>query len=799
MTRKRSYKITLFFIVVVIILFWKSLPDPLFNDGYSTVLISAKDELLGAYIANDGQWRFPEIDTVPEKFAIAITTFEDKRFYYHGGIDPFALIRALIINISTGNRVSGASTLTMQVIRLSRKGKSRTIKEKIIEMYLAFRLECSSSKEEILSLYASHAPFGGNVVGIEAAAWRYFGRTPNELSWSESCLMAVLPNSPALIHPGKNRKELIIKRNNLLKKLFKEGIISMETYQLSVIEPIPEKPKAFPQLTPHLLMRYYTENKGKNVESKIRTTIDLNIQKKADFIISEKYKDYSGNGINNMAALIVEVESGEVVSYSGNISNFSLENNGNHVDIITSNRSSGSILKPFLYAAMLTDGDILPNTLVPDIPTNIDGYNPKNYNLSNDGAVPAKRALARSLNIPAVRMLRDYGIQKFIHVLQKAGLTSIDKSADHYGLSLILGGCEANLWDLCGAYASMARSLNHFAGFSGQYNSCDYFPPEYIYDREKQKRGVDICKFSVFSASAIWFTFNAMLDVERPTDKSNWEQFTSSRKIAWKTGTSFGFRDGWAIGITPDYVIGVWVGNADGEGRPNLTGLTTAAPVLFELFEILPVRKSWFDPPYDDMEKVAVCKRSGYLASEICDEVDTLFIPVNGLRFKKCPYHQIVHLDQSEKYRVHSDCEEPSNMIHIPWFVLPPAMEWYFKSKNSFYKSLPPYRPDCIETMKPNNTKSMEIIYPKDPTKIYVPIELNENVGKTVFEVAHRNPNTTIYWHIDDEYIGETKSFHQMAVSPSKGKHVLTLLDENGEKVTQIFEIISKSQENEKK
>lgn len=790
--KKYKKKIALVLFLIFLIWYIFCLPSSLFKQSTCTVLEDKKGNLLGARIAKDGQWRFPYNKKVPEKFKQAITHFEDSRFYYHWGFDIISLFRATWQNIKNSRIVSGGSTLTMQVIRMSRNSPRRTFSEKFLEIILATRLEFSYSKDEILALYASNAPFGGNVVGLDAASWRYFGRDSEKLSWAESAMLAVLPNSPALIHIGRNRNALLRKRNRLLKKLKDEKIISQEMYELSIDEPIAAKPKPFPQKTPHLLDRVSKEHSTK--KTKIKTTINIKLQEKVNYIIQNHYKYLKTNEIHNVAVLVLDVESGNTLAYAGNISNSSNKKHGQQVDVITSARSTGSILKPFLYAAMLTSGEILPNALVPDIPTTISGYAPRNYNRSFDGAVLAHRALARSLNIPAVLMLQKYGVERFHYLLNKLKMTTVKNAPSHYGLSLILGGCEGKLWELTGIYASMARSLNNFSENSGRYNSEDYFQPKYFYKntKRKKKKLTELSENSIFSASAIYLTFDAMLNVERPPEESNWQIFASSNKIAWKTGTSFGFRDAWAIGVTPKYAVGVWVGNADGEGRPNLVGIKTAAPILFDIYKILPLDKQWFEPPYDDMIQVATCHESGYLSSPNCNKFDTIWIPTSGERFKTCPYHQIIHLDKNEEFRVHSNCEDISQMKHKSWFVLPPAMEWYFKSKNSTYKTLPPYRSDCLANLNLKNNQTMEIIYPHFSSQIYVPIELDGKTGNAVFEAAHRKPETTIFWHIDDDYIGQTKDFHRMAVCPKKGKHTLTIIDETGEKMTCKFEVISK-------
>jgi penicillin-binding protein 1C len=700
----------------------------------------------------------------------------------------------------------------MQVIRLSRKGQSRTLWEKFIEMTLAIRLEISVSKEEILTLFASHAPFGGNVVGLETASWRYFGRGPEQLSWSEIAMLAILPNSPALIHPGKNREQLLLKRNELLDKLREEGSIDPLSCNLAKQEPLPPKPHPIPMLAPHLLMRIkMSKSRSRSDDnnkhgpftnpSRIRTTLDKNIQIRTTQIIQRHHEHLAENGIHNAAALIIEVESGNVLAYIGNIHDFSNTEHGNHVDVITAPRSTGSILKPFLYAGMLNAGDILPNELVPDIPTRMGGFAPQNYSRTYHGAVPAHMALARSLNVPAVRMLHTYGVDRFYGQLNRLGMTTLRRSAQNYGLSLILGGAEGTLWDITGIYAGMARSVNNFTS-SHRAEKNPFFPPNYLWEHHTDTRtkkvsrrfvGVKTFRQNPLDPAACWLALKAMVEVIRPGEEINWRNFTSSRPIAWKTGTSYGFRDGWAIGVTPRYAVGVWVGNADGEGRPGLTGIGTAAPILFDLFGLLDVQ-GWFDPPEADLVEIEVCAKSGYRAGPYCAETKRVEVPFAGLHRPRCPYCQIVHCDTNHEWRVHSQCERIAAIRTEKWFILPPAMEWYYKRYHSDYHPLPPYRSDCMEAIDGFGTASMSLIYPSEHGLIYVPIELDGQRGRTVFEAAHRDAHTTIYWHLDGEYLGETRDIHQIALAPKPGEHTLTLVDEKGERLQRRFTVLAQEE-----
>jgi penicillin-binding protein 1C len=761
--------------------FWFCLPSPLFTSPTSTVLEDRSGSLLSARIATDGQWRFPVTQEVPPKFVSGIVQFEDRSFYYHPGVNLFSLVRATVQNIKAGKIKSGESTLSMQVIRLARKKRGRTFLEKMIELILAFRLEFSYSKKEILALYASHAPFGSNIVGVDAASWRYFGREPEKLSWAEAATLAVLPNAPSLIYPGKNQNRLLLKRNRLLDQLFHSSIIDSTTCALSKKEELPGKPHIIPQFAPHLLQRASKEGWEGTC---IRSTLDIHLQQRVNDVIENYHKILKANEIHNACALVMEVNTGHVLAYVGNTDNTGKPEYDGDVDIINAPRSTGSILKPFLFASMLNDGELLPTTLIPDIPTQIAGYVPQNYNVTFDGAVPAKRALARSLNIPAVRMLQNYGIEKFNYNLKKLGMTTLHFTPDHYGLSIILGGSEGKIWDIAAMYANMARTLNHYTAYNGMYNRADVHPPVYTIQNKQAEK---LEKESVLSAASIYLTFQAMVEVARPDEDASWRQYTSSTKVAWKTGTSFGFRDGWAVGVTPNYVVAVWVGNADGEGRPGLTGIQTAAPILFDIFRLLKPGK-WFLQPFDEMKRASICRQSGCRASDICDPVDTVWIPLAGLRSESCRYHRLIHLDKSGRYRVNSNCEDVLNMQHVAWFVLPPAMEWYYKFKNSSYKELPPLRSGC-ET---SGLSTIEVIYPKQLSKIYVPVELDGSMGKTVFQVAHRNYYARIYWHLDGKYIGSTQNVHQMGLNPEEGIHQLTLVDEQGESIHVQFEIISK-------
>lgn len=720
------------------------------------------------------------MDSVPEKYVISLLAFEDRYYFLHPGVNPASLARALFQNIKAGEITSGGSTITMQVIRLSRKNKPRTIWQKLVESYLALRLEITSSKEKILTLYASNAPYGGNVVGLETAAWRYFGTSPTELTWAEAAMLAVLPNAPSLVHPGKNREALKVKRDQLLETLYERQKIDSITLRLSLEEALPEKPLPLPNEAPH-----FTEWVRQHIsEKQFHTTIDKTLQHRVNDLVSVRQNSLSANKIHNMACLVIEVETGEVLSYTGNSRADTVNQHGQYVDVIRAMRSTGSILKPFLFAGMLDNGNILQTHLVPDVPIRYNGYAPKNYDRGYSGAVPAYKALERSLNIPAVILLRKYGVEPFLSLLRNLGFTSFKYDHEHYGLTLILGGAETSLWELAGIYGSLARVLNHYTQSDGNYFPGDYHMPVVTSATPKAKTQ-SLQEEGLLSASSIYLTFQSLLEVNRPEELSLWYLLSSSRKIAWKTGTSYGSRDAWAVGVTPEYVVAVWAGNADGEGRAGLSGITAAAPLMFDIFSILP-ETSWFQSPLDDLREVVICRKSGYLAGKNCEETDTIQVVPKGSLSEVCPYHQIVHLDASEEFRVNSDCYPVSRMQKRSWFILPPLQDWYYRRNDISYRPLPPMLEGCEE----DRTDGIQIVYPERNSNIVIPRELDGTMGKVVLEIAHRQPGKKVFWHLDGSFIATTSGNHKLAWDMPAGTHELTVVDEDGIRKSIRFEVL---------
>lgn len=743
------------------------LPSPLFEVGFSTVVFDRQGEMLSARVARDGQWRFPPGPDVPEKFAQCLIEFEDRWFYSHPGFNPVSFGRAAWHNLTSEGKKQGGSTLTMQVARLSRGDQPRNVLSKLYETMLASRIEVRHTKAEILALYAAHAPFGGNVVGLEAASWRYFGRAPHNLSWAESAMLAVLPNAPALIHPGRNRSALKAKRDRLLKRLLQRGIIGAEECSLAMMEPLPDKPLPLPDFAPHLLLR--SSKQGLDGQ-RITSTLNANLQQRMAAFVARHHRHLVRNEVHNAALLLLDTRTGQVLAYVGNVRP-EMPGHGEEVDIIASPRSSGSLLKPFIYAALMQDGKIMPRALVPDIPTDFSGYSPKNFFPVFDGAVPADEALVRSLNIPAVFMLRELGIERFHGLLKQCGLSTLRHGPAHYGLALALGGAEVTLWDVTTAYARLGKTLMN--------DTIPFRPMFLLNDTTTQPLNTP------FDAAAAYLTLEAITALNRPNSEGDYQVFSSTKRVAWKTGTSFGLRDAWAVGTTPDYTIGVWCGNASGEGRPGIMGLSAAAPLLFDALNNLP-GGGWFQRPTAALGRITACAKSGMRPGPHCTIMDTILAHPAAARTTQCTMHKLVFVNQ-QGLRASADCASPTDLIPTPWFELRPLQAWYYKKRHADYVPMPNWAPGCAPAVKP---QVMEWVYPQTATTVVIPREMDGTRGKAVFELAHTDPSSIVYWHLDGDFLGQTSTPHKMDLAPIAGPHTITVIDDDGNNIKLNFKVL---------
>lgn len=768
--------------LLVVVVIWLCVPmkNHLEDKPSSFVLFDENQELLGARIATDGQWRFPKMESVPNKFKLSLFVFEDKDFESHIGIDFTSLGRAVIQNVKEKRVVSGASTLTMQLMRMHYPKADRNILQKIKEMTLALKKELHFSKNDILLDYCTHAPFGGNVVGLETASWRYFGKSPDKLSWSESCLLAVLPNAPSLIHPGKNRERLKVKRNNLLGKLFHSGHIDSLDYQLALLEPIVPSPKNLENFAPHFLEKV---KRQKSDQSRIYTTINKEIQRNVLNVIADHKAINQQKDINNAGAIIINNRDRSVKAYIGNTKGKGHEN---YNDMVMAPRSSGSILKPILYGLAIDDGLISPIELTRDIPLSFNGFSPKNYNKKFYGAISYDQVISKSLNVPSVDLLQKYNLTRFLNDLRTLGFETIDKSADYYGLPLILGGADVCLWDLAKVYSNMAQTLTVYTENNSKYNDDNNLDLHYLSDHRRSDLTLKF-EQNAFSAGSIWSVFEAMKKVERPNEDGQWEKFSSSKQIHWKTGTSYGHKDAWAVGVTPEFTVAVWVGNSDGEPRPDIIGVKAAGTLLFDIFNVLDIRKS-FELPYDDCEKHMVCTKSGQVASQFCKHSKEVFLPSNSNRVKKCQYHKSILLNQKSGQMVYRDCLPANRLLDTVWFELSPEWAFYYKKYHPSYSPIPKMDKQCKGNYE--GQKNLAFIYPKEDSEIVLPRNLKSQKEHCVLKASHKDSESTIFWHVNNQYYGKTEDVHELSLDLDDGEYLVSIQDVDGNTISRSIKVL---------
>ena len=721
--------------------------EKIFEDRYSVSVLDDKGEIIGVSLNKDEQWHLKSIDEIPEKLKISVINYEDKDFYKHFGVDFTSLVRAVRDNLIK-RRKTGASTITMQVAK-SLKPKERNIFNKYIEIIQAIKIDKFFEKDEILRMYLNNAPYGGNIVGYKTASYMYFQKKPDELTWGESTLLAVLPNSPGLMNVEKNQNKLLKKRDFLLKKLYDKKIINKRQYEISLKEPLPDKRYSFKNLAPHLTRRVIEERK----EKIIKTTIDSELQEKIEKI-SKDYSDFLKNqGIKNLSVLLIDNKSSEIKSYVGSQDFYDFENNG-QVDGIMAKRSPGSLLKPFLYAAAIDEGLIAPCSKVPDVPLYFVNFSPQNANKKYYGIVEIQDALIKSLNIPFVGLLKEYGEEKFFYFLKEV-LGFSDDNPSRYGLSLILGTKEFTMEEIGKLYSGLA-------------NFGDFRSPIYI--------DVGTRNFSkesrYLSKGSSYLTLNTIKKLERPGMETLYKE---KNPISWKTGTSHGRRDGWAVGVTPDWTLVVWVGNFTGEGNSNLTGVYSAGNLLFRIMKILPKKQKEFQKP-NNLVKIKVDEETGYRLKYQIPSKEILY-PIDAKPLRTSPYYKKIFVDDNGQ-EIDSRDENFLNrkekiILNYPIEVINFFIRNGFDVSNIFGNT--------------SKKKGIKIIYPTNGLRITIPKDF-DGEKDLIIKIANLK-NQNFYWYLNGEYLYKTRD-REKNLKLGNGKYQLTIISEEGDMEKINFEIL---------
>ena len=737
-------KVIIFFITLFILLFIYLIkvyitydPKKLVEEiNYSKVVLDRKGEILSVFLNNEEEFHIKYDGEVPETLKTAVINYEDKKFYSHSGVDYPRILKSFFNNM-TGRKKMGASTISMQVVKLL-EPKKRTYFNKLVEVVKAYKLESEFSKEEILKIYLNNVPYGSNIVGYSGAIKMYFNKEVKDLSYAEATLLAVLPNSPGILNLKKNNDKLETKRNRLLKTLLDRKLIDERQYKFSLLEKFPNKiyyyEKKAPQFSIFLKNRY--------PEKIIKSTLDYNLQKKLEKIVHDYSNAMKDVGINNAAVLVVNNKTKEVLAYVASQDFYDKRNNG-EIDGLQAKRSPASLLKPFLFALSIDDGLIVPDSIYPDVPIYFGNFYPKNSSNTFTGMVKIEEALIKSLNIPFVKLLSDYGVDRFYYFLENNDNYPEDRF-DKYGLSLILGTREMRPVDIGKLYIGLANY--------GKVSNLKYTLTE---DKPKE--------YQQFSRGASYLTLETLSRVVRP---GNEKLYSEQRPISWKTGTSYGMKDAWSVGVSPDYTVLVWLGNFNQKSIFSLSGVETAGNLLFKVFNIVDINSKTFEKPTDDLKEIEIDEKTGY--RKFYDvESKKVFYPKDAKLLRISPYYKKIFVDEDD---MEIDSRSPNFDKRKEKIVI----EYPIEVSNYFF----------LNGVREN--KNVKIAYPVQNLNIFVPKDF-DGYKKVAMKLYNPN-NEYVYWYLDEDYVGysnEKEKFFELDI----GKHKLTIVTENGAREEVKFNI----------
>ncbi|MEZ5013888.1 MAG: penicillin-binding protein 1C [Chitinophagales bacterium] len=732
------------------------------NITYSQIVTAEDGTVLKAFLTPDDKWRMmTELDEITPAMQKAIIYKEDKYFRRHPGVNPFAVLRALWNNIVTGERTSGASTITMQVARLL-EPKDRTYGNKAMEMFRALQIDMLYSKDEILQMYLNLVPYGGNIEGVKAASVLYLEKTPGVLSLSELTALSIIPNRPTSLRPGINNNVIITERNKWLEKFRRAQLFPDDIIDDAEQEPFTAFRVKGPDIAPHFCTRMKAQYPQYPI---IKTHLHTETQKKSEEIVGNYIKQIWALNIHNGAAFIIDNKSMDVVAYVGSADFYATDDAG-QVDGIQAVRSPGSTLKPLLYGLAFDAGICTAQSMIADVPINFSGYSPENYDEDYRGLVSIETALAHSLNVPAVKMLHTLGMDVFLRALSHCGFSAIDAHKNDLGLSVVLGGCGVTLEQLTALYASFAHQ--------GAYHDVHWL-----------KSDTDTSSEKILSPGATFMLSEILTKPTRPDLPHFFEHATNVPHIAWKTGTSYGRKDAWSVGYNDQYTIGVWVGNFSGEGVPELSGAGVATPLLFQLFNaIQPVNDADWNRMPDDISFRYVCSVSGDVPQDFCTgQVLDYFIP--GISPNRpCTHEQTVAVSPDEKISYCKTCMPETGYKEKTYARYSPEIIGWMQMKNIPYTPVPPHNPACERIFKEN---APVIASPVNDVEYYIDkldkqkLMLSAHVGSDV---------RSVFWYVNDKLIKEAKAGENVFIDAPEGDSKISCSDDKGRNTDVFIHVI---------
>lgn len=722
--------------------------------AFAPLIHDRQGEVLYASLTPDEQWRFhTDLEEMTPLLQQSVIYKEDRAFWYHPGINPLAIGRALIQNIFQRRRTSGASTITMQVARLL-SPKKRSYSNKIVEMFRALQLELHYSKKEILQLYLNLAPYGGNIQGVKAASLLYFQKSPDQLSLAELTTLSIIPNRPNSLVIGRDNDRIVVARNRWLRKFKTAGIFPDQLIADALAEPLTAIRHSPPRLAPQFAWRMKKHHPG---QLEIHTTIDAAMQQKSEVLVRHYMDGLQLQGIYNAAVLVVDNRSREVLAYLGSNDFLDSMHHG-QVDGVAARRSPGSALKPAAYALAFDKGLLIPQTVVNDVPLNLNGYQPENYDLKFRGRVTVAEALRQSLNIPAIEALQKVGVPGFISALSQAGFYSLFQQRNKLGLSLILGGCTVRLEEMAGLYATLA-------------NEGRYQPLKFLSDTNARQENHEL-----FSPSAAYMVSEVLCDLQRPDLPQLSSLSQNVPRIAWKTGTSYGRKDAWSIGFNGGYTIAVWVGNFDGKGTPLLSGAVTATPLLFQLFNALDKNASspiWLKAP-EALEQRFVCRESGKLPAAFCTDL-TAAVYIPGVsRNDICQHQQEVWLSADGAWTYCTSCR-PENGYRTELYPrIEPELAAFYESAHIPYKKLPPHHPSCGRIFEGRAPTILSL------TEGASYLIADKGRQQLTLQASAANDVAQVYWYLNDRFYKAAKPGESLFFFPESGRLKVSCADDKG-------------------
>jgi penicillin-binding protein 1C len=746
-----------------------AVPLPSRAAGWSTIVTYRDGAPAYAFLAPDDKWRLPvTLDQIDPKLVDGLIALEDKRFWDHHGVDPIAIARAAWTDLVRGRRVSGGSTVSMQLARLL-EPRPRTIPSKLLDMFRALQLDLRLSKRELLAGYLSRTPYGENVEGVEAAAWAYFGHGARHLTPLEIATLLAVPQGPARFAPSPaNAARLRARRDAILAKLCAAGVFTgvdaTAARADAALNGPPDHLRPLPREAAHAAIALRARHPGDAV---IHSTLDAGAQHLAERQVALRAPELQRKGIFGAAVVVVDHHTGDVVALVGNLA-FDDARHAGQIAMFDRPRSVGSTLKPLLYALAIDRGLALPGFLVADVPSQYGAYRPRNFDGDWAGLVTLREALMRSLNLPFIDLLGQLGVETFVGELARVGVSPARAQPQQYGLSLIVGGIELTPLELAAIYTTLAED-----GVAR--------PLRLTQD------GDAATPTRLFGPGAAWLTRDALSQKDRPDFPRRHAIGGLPAEIHWKTGTSFGFHDAWAAGSGPDYTTVVWTGNADHRPSTELVGSEAAGPLLFDVLEGVAVHNRPHPPaaPPDELTEVEVCALSGHLAGPACEHRLKARAPIHAVPTAPCPYHQGLDVDVATGRAVTPACRRADHAYARRSFVvLPSAVTAWMQGRNRAVPEAPTFDDGCAAVL---GDAAPVIQSPADG--MVVTLVPGMATTRQVVALAASTRAAHLSWFIDGALVATAPASERVFWSPTLGRHELVVSDDAGRKARRTLEV----------